>query len=478
MYLEKIKSAYPTLLLILFMVGASLFSAHLIATQNVLMGPIIIAGVLSLLILIWMIRDYRIGIYFMFILSVFMSFANRMLGTSIQFGVVLDAVAGLTFILMLFTDQHKKDWSRLNSPITYLYLIIIVYQLLQVFNPNATSFVGWLVAFRGNTSFLLFLAFFHLFHSIKQVRNFTVVWLVLAAMVGVYGLWQEVFGLNAKELKWVYSNTARTDLLVIWGHMRKFSFLSDPSIFGLFMAFSGLACFILTLGPYKPVLRLCLATMGLVMFVSMSFSGTRTAFAMVAVGVVFYIIITLRERKTIIVMIFAALSGALLLFGPFYGSTVKRIRSTFSVSEDASMGVRDKKRIRLQTYVRSHPFGGGLNTTGINGLKYSPGHSLAEGWDADSGYLLTALELGWIGLIFGMLFFFIVIVQGINNYFAINDPLLRNINLAYLVPFVALSVAHFTQDAMFQKPVYLVIIATYALMLLIPTYRKDPNSIH
>jgi hypothetical protein len=39
---------------------------------------------------------------------------------------------------------------------------------------------------------------------------------------------------------------------------------------------------------------------------------------------------------------------------------------------------------------------------------------------------------------------------------------------------MAMSVAHFTQDAMFQKPVYLVIIATYALMLTITTYDKSP----
>jgi hypothetical protein len=143
------------------------------------------------------------------------------------------------------------------------------------------------------------------------------------------------------------------------------------------------------------------------------------------------------------------------------------------MEEDASMGVRDRKRIRLQSYVQTHPFGGGLNTTGTNGVKYSPGHPLAEGWDPDSGYLLTALELGWIGLIIGLCFFFVVVAKGINNYFYVDDPLLKNITLAYIVPFMALSVAHFAQDAVFQKPVYLVVTATYALMLRIPSFEKQ-----
>jgi putative inorganic carbon (hco3(-)) transporter len=473
MHLEKIKSIYPTVILVLTLLVGSIYTTHLIVTQGMLMGPLVIGVVGGVLLLGLMLREYKVGIYFMFILAVFMSYINRMSGYPLQFGVALDALAALTFFAMLFTNRHKTDWSHLRSPITYLYIAIVVYQLLQVFNPNATSFIGWLVAFRANTSFLLFFAFYHLFQSFEEVKKFTVLWIVLAAIVAGYGLWQEVFGLNTKELQWVHSTPGRINLLLILGHMRKFSVLSDPSAFGLFMAFSGLSCFVLMLGPFAAIYRILFGMLSALMFVSMSYSGTRTATAMVAIGVAFYILITLRSKKTFLVMILAGMGVLALMFGPFYGGTANRIRSTFKPSQDASMNVRDKKRIRLQDYVQSHPFGGGLNTTGMNGLKYSPGHPLAEGWDPDSGYLLTALELGWIGLIIGMSFFFVVMLKGINNYFAIRDPLLKTINLAYIVPFLALSIAHFTQDAMFQKPAYLVIIATYALVLTIPTFEKN-----
>jgi hypothetical protein len=237
----------------------------------------------------------------------------------------------------------------------------------------------------------------------------------------------------------------------------------------MFMAFSGLACLVLAIGPFPNFYRLVFLGLAGLMFISMSFSGTRTSIAMVAVGVVFYILVTIRTRKTMIAAVMAAVAAVLILFGPFYGGTINRIRSTFSPQEDASMSVRDKKRIRLQPYILAHPFGGGPNTTGANGVRYSSGHYLAGGWDPDSGYLLTALELGWIGLFFGMTFFFLVVLKGINNYFSINDPLLKTYVLAYIVPFLALSVAHFTQDAMFQKPVTMVIIATYALMIRFPS---------
>jgi hypothetical protein len=243
------------------------------------------------------------------------------------------------------------------------------------------------------------------------------------------------------------------------------------------MAFSSLACMVLAMGPFKTSSRIGFGILAFIMFWSMSYSGTRTAFAMIFVGIAFFVIMTLRHKKTIITAAAMAFIGAIILAGPFYGGTLSRIRSTFNPSDDPSMAVRDNKRIRLQEYVRTHPIGGGPATTGSNGLRYSPGHYLAGGWDPDSGYLLTALETGWIGLIIFQVFFFIVMLKGINNYFSIKDPLLKTLNLTYVVPFLALSVAHFTQDAVFQKPVNLIVIAAYALVVKISSFEKKLFSV-
>ncbi len=473
MYLEKIKTVYPTVLLVICLLAGSLVITHLIVTQGMLVAPIAVVGVGGILGLGLMLKEYKLGIYFIFVLSVFMAYINRMAGTNIPFGIVVDAVSGMVFIIMLFSGREKVNWSHLRSWITYLFTVIVVYQLLQVFNPHATSFTGWLVAFRANTAFLLFFAFYHLFQSFDELKRFTHLWLILGLLVGLYGIWQEVFGLNARESYWIYSNPSRLSLYLIWGHMRKFSFLSDPSAYGLFMAFTGLSCFVMMLGPFSALKRIVFGFAMFVMLIAMTYSGTRTATAMVVVGLAFYAVITLKSRKTLLLLVLGGAGLMVLLFGPFYGGTINRLRSTFQAKDDASMNVRDVKRIGLQSYVQTHPFGGGLNTTGQNGLKYSPGHTLAQGWDPDSGYLLTALELGWVGLTIGLAFFFVVVLKGINNHFSIRDPIIRTYNLALVVPFFALSVAHFTQDAMFQKPAYIVIIATYAAVMLLPTYDKS-----
>jgi putative inorganic carbon (hco3(-)) transporter len=471
MQLQKIRAVYPSVILILSLVALSLLSVYLLVHLGVAAGPWIIISFTGMLLLLCMVKEYKIGIYFMLTLSVFMAYINRMSDFHIQYGLVLDSVAAIVFIIMLFHLTKHSDWSLLKSPITYLYISIVVYQFLQFFNPNAVSFIGWLVAFRGNTSFLLFLVFYHLFASRAEVKNFTILWIVLGALIAFYGIYQEMFGLNARELAWVQSDPGRVKLLQIWGHMRKFSFLSDPSAFGLYMAFCGLACFVLMLGPFPALYRIGFGLLSIMTMVSMSYSGTRTAIAMVAVGIVFYILMTLHNRQTFLMMMGVGFVAVVLLFGPFYGGTVKRIRSTFDLDQDASMSVRDAKRIRLQSYVLSHPIGGGLNTTGGNGLRYSPGHPLAEGWDPDSGYLLTALE------ILHLAFFYAVVAKGIKNYYALEDPALKHLNMVYLIPFFALSVAHFTQDAMFQKPVYLNVIATYALVLRLPGLQADSKKL-
>lgn len=353
-----------------------------------------------------------------------------------------------------------------------MFVVITAYQLLQFFNPNAVSHVAWLISMRNNVSFLLYVVCFQAFSNLKEVKRFTTLWLLLATFIALYGIKQELFGLTGFENAWLHSSEERVKLYLIWGKLRKFSILSDPSSFGLFMAFSGLACTVLALGPFKAVQRIGFGVLAVIMYLSMSYSGTRTAIAMVAVGIVFLIVMTIQNRRTVMAALALAFFGGILLFGPFYGGTLTRIRSTFNPSDDPSMAVRDEKRVRLQEYIRAHPIGGGLGTTGKNGAKYSPGHYLSGGWDPDSGYLFTALETGWIGLIIFQVFFFIVMLQGIKNYFSIKDPLLKTLNLTYLVPFLALTVGHFTQDALFQKPVNLIVIVVYAVVVRIKSFER------
>ena len=476
MYLNK-ANRYQTVVVFILLLLLSVAITYMMVNMGVIAGPLAIVAIGGLFLMGAILKDYRVGFYFLFGMGTFMFYVDRIVHIPFPMGIVYDALAALVFIAVFINNKEKRDWTLFKNPVTIMFIIITVYQLLQFFNPNAVSPLGWLVSIRSNVSFLLYVVCFQLLSSVKDAMKFTTVWIVFACIVAFYGIYQEIFGLTDFEWAWMYSAPERLNLYLIWGKLRKFSLLSDPSSFGLFMAFSSLACMVLAMGPFKTSNRIGLGILSFIMFLSMSYSGTRTATAMMAIGIAFFIIMTLRSKRTIIISAILVFIGTIILMGPFYGGTINRIRSTFNASEDPSMAVRDNKRIALQEYVKSHPIGGGLTTTGKNGAKYSAGHYLAGGWDPDSGYLLTALEMGWIGLIIFLVFFFIVMVRGINNYFSIDDPLLKTLNLTYVVPFLALSVAQFTQDALFQKPVSLIVIMVYAMVVKIPSFQKKLFSV-
>ena len=462
---------FPTVAIFSFLLLVSLAVTYLMAEHGLVVGVSVLVASMAVALLVAVLKDYRVGFYFLFLMGVFLFYVDRIVDLSFPMGTVYDALVGLTFFALFF-DKKEHDWSTFKNPVTIMFLIMMSYQVLQFFNPNATSHLAWVVSLRNNTLFLIYVICFHMFSSLKEVQRFTTVWLTVAVATAVYGIYQHVFGLTDFETAWMNADQARINLYIIWGELRVFSFLSDPSAYGLFTGVSALATMVLALGPFKPLTRVGFAILTIILLVSMSYSGTRTAIALVAVGIAFYITIMLHNRRTLIASAFIVFVGICLLFGPFYGATMSRLRSTFKASEDPSMAVRDYKRIRFQEYIQTHPIGGGLNTVGHAGNRYSPGHELAGEWDPDSGYLLTALETGWIGLLIFQGLFLIVMVSGINHFFSISDPLLKTYILVYIVPFVALSVAHFTQDAMYTKPMNIIVYATYALVFKIPALQK------
>jgi putative inorganic carbon (hco3(-)) transporter len=475
MYLNRISRNPAVILFALLLL--SLGVTYLLVTKGILVAPIVIILLGSCFLLGFILRDYRVGFYTLLILGTFMFLIDRLFNLPIPLGLVWDGLGALVFVSLFLRNREKLDWTHFKNPITIMFIILTLYQILELFNPSAKSVVAWAVAQRNQVYFLLYIICFHLFSTVKDIWKFTWVWMLMAFIVGAYGIWQEVFGLADFEMKWLHAVPDRIQLYLIWNHMRKFSILSDPSSFGLFMSCSALACVVFAMGPYKPATRIGYAVLAIICLVSMSYSGTRTAYAQTAVGLAFFMLMTLHNRQVFIVSCLILFMGVAIIVGPFYGSTANRIRSTFQPSDDPSMVVRDVKRIKLQSYILSHPIGGGLTTTGANGAKYSAGHYLAGGWDPDSGYLLTALEMGWIGLILFLVFFFMVMVRGIRNYFALRDPMLQNLNLAYIVAFLSLSVAQFTQDALFQKPANLIVIATYALIVKICSFERKLFSV-
>jgi cell division protein FtsW (lipid II flippase) len=249
--------------------------------------------------------------------------------------------------------------------------------------------------------------------------------------------------------------------------------------FGVFMAFAGIFCLIMLLGPNSVRRRILLGIATVLMFLGMAYSGTRTAYAILPVGIILFIVMTINNYKTLIFALLSFLTFAFLIFGPIQNPILNRFRSAFD-EDDPSLQVRENNRDYIQPYIWSHPMGGGLLTTGDTGLKYYPEHELS-GFATDSGFLKTALETGWIGLIIQIALYFAALSYGLSGFYRCRDPQLRSLYAAYLCGFFAVTIANFAQVASSKYPMGILIFCIYALFIqlnkiTLTTQEKGPKS--
>ena len=142
---------------------------------------------------------------------------------------------------------------------------------------------------------------------------------------------------------------------------------------------------------------------------------------------------------------------ALAIFMPTSSPTLYRFQTAFRPSEDASFNVRKINQKRIQPFIQSHPLGGGLGATGTWGQRFSPNSFLAN-FPPDSGYVRVAVENGWIGLFVLCTLIFVILREGINNYYSIKDPALKAICLSMILVIFAYHIGNYPQEAIVQFP--------------------------
>lgn len=462
--------------------GVVVLVSFLIANAGMGVGILILILLAGLCLAAAIFANFKTGFLILVVYAYFMFEIGRLLGVDLPLGTLIEVFLALIFFSIL-TYRYREGieesiWEVFKNPIGIALLVYSGYAMLEMFNPFSHSIAARLTGIRETVMMLLlFICCMYVFTDFKYIKFFTKFWLFFALLAALYGIYQDNVGMPAYAMAWLYKGGPEgVKLAMIWGHLRVWSFMSDISGFGLYMAFSAIVCLILALGPFKTWQRVVLVVSAMLMLVGMGASGTRTATAMMLLGFVFYVVMTLNRRVTLIFAIVGALGFAGLMWGPFYNSSIQRMRTTFKGSEDASMNVRDQKRLRLQPKIQSHPIGWGLNTVGNLGTRLEPGHPLAGPYDTDSGYLRVALERGYIGLILILYFYASAMIVGIKNYFKVERPDIKIFYAAYLAAFLAISVAHWTQDATDQKPIVIIIMASFVFFIKMIKFDKPETS--
>lgn len=395
-----------------------------------------------------------------FLGPVFMAAPGVPVGLAQDFLIVF-VLAGL-----LVKSYRTRDWSAFSTPVNVALFLWIANNLLQVANPAAPSRVAWFYVMRPAVVYiLLFFIALSVLKTRRDVIRLLSVLLGLGAVSGLWGVYQFWAGYFSFEMNFILRSDA-VHLVFNDGRWRSFGTMVSPSQFGMTMAYLMVVTAALLLSRKKFIHKVLFGIVLLLLAAGMIYSGTRTSYAMLPIAMVSAVVISGNRR-----MMLGGAVGALLFFGlihlPTSNYQLMRFQSAFKKSDDASFNVRAENRKRITPFILSHPFGGGMGTTGVWGMRFSPG-TMLSGFAPDSGLYRIAVEMGWVGLLFYLFFWANLLIHGYLGVRKIHDPELKTIALGILSALPAMLLAEYAQDLMNKMPssllFWLIIASLFALI--------------
>ncbi len=422
------------------------------------------------------IRRPLTGLYVFIIIAVFAFYPSRILGRDLPINTGLEVLLLCLLIGTLFHTRNAKVAGFFRTPISIMFFIFSVYVSLQVFNPNMQSISGWIFFMRRYVMLVFYYVIaYKLIDTFPKFKSYIKFWIAIVFIICLYGYYQQFFGLFDFEMRDLMKNPKDFQLAMQGGLLRKQSFLADMIIYGVICG--GMSLFTLILGLNEPnkKRRLILFFLCGFFWVGMNFSGTRTLVIMLPAGVALYSLMTIGNKKTLMVVFSTILLFLFILYAPIYSNpTLNRMRTAFD-KDNASHNVRDWNRAYIQPYIYNHPIGGGVLTCGEPGRRFNPNHPLA-GFPPDSGFLSSALELGWVGYGLYILFYIIILYQGISYYFASRDKEIRKYILGIVIMNFGILLVQYSQVSEGQIPNTILIFSSFALITRLREFDRDKRA--
>jgi hypothetical protein len=462
------------------LVGLSLFIliSSFVLVKLELFGSIVLTVVpLALFFLYCLFKEPILGLWS----SLLLGFISMGLGRYMSgpIGLSVDIVLFLTVLAVLFKKFQQTDFAPVRNDLMLLVLVWMVYQLLELFNPEARSFEAWFYAVRGVGLYQLFAVFAALMLW-KKARSLDVFlqmvfWISVAGMI--WGMRQMLFGVDAAEQQWLNEGNASTHIL--FGKLRVFSFYSDAGQFGASQGHVGLIGLIIALGsamPWKQ--RIAYGLAGLACLWGMMVSGTRGALAVPGLGFLVFLIMSKNFRLLLTGLFFVALVFYILKFTFLFQGVeqVARMRTALD-PENPSFQTRLRNQQKLADYLEYRPFGGGIGTAGFWGLRFSPGTFLAE-TPTDSWYVRIWAEEGVVGIMLHIGILMFIMGRAGYHVWHLNDPVLKQKGIALYAGMAGILLASYGNGVFGQMPTGIIMYFTMVALFKMPewdTPMKEPK---
>lgn len=407
-------------------------------------------------------KDNRsaISFYVLFALQFMLVAGGMFVDIKIGISTSLLVLLMTPFILSRYSSLNF-DLSRIHNGMTGLFVFIGIFYLLEIANPNNVQ-EAWNISITHYAIYPIAMAMLVpvAIRDRKGIEWLLFIWSVFILIASMKGYWQKNHGFNQQELHFLYTlGGYRTHL--IWSGIRYFSFFSDAANYGVHSAM-GLTVFAISALLVRPKwMKIYFAIIAIAAAYSVGISGTRSAMAIPLVGLTMYALIS-KSVKNITISLITL--GAVFCF--FYFTNIgddnqyiRKMRSAFHPTEDASYLVRIENRRRMKELMIERPFGYGVGLS--KGSRFNPKELMS--YPPDSWLVSVWVETGIVGLVLylavhGILFAWCACIL----LFKIKNKHLHGLLAAWLCMNAGFFAAAYANDVM-QYPNSIVVYTGFAL---------------
>ena len=207
---------------------------------------------------------------------------------------------------------------------------------------------------------------------------------------------QKFIGFDYAEQLWLSMEGANTH--IIRSGIRYFSFFTDAGNFGSNMGFTAFLFAVIGIYKSSKKLKTYYFAVSILSLYAMFISGTRGAVIVPMAGIMAYTVLT-KNSKSLTLGAFLLLFIYVFFAHTYIGHSnqyIRRMRSAFKPTEDASFIVRLENQKLLQEHLKGRWFGEGLGLSGVDNEKIAKRFTTAI--PNDSWLVKIWVETGIVGL--------------------------------------------------------------------------------
>ena len=338
---------------LLLFIGLSAFTIALIYQQIIIALGIAVMPIILAVGLYGLTRPHVIYFIYAVYSCTFITIMRytRTEGLSIFLDVLL--VYAMVAIICSSYIKNNINWGRALNMLTISYIPWILFTLFQFLNPfsKSDSMMMGIRSWIAETTFLYIMV--SILSDKWKVLKIGLITLSIFVMICyIKVLWQRYIGFDSADLYFLYVQGGKTTHIIHSG-IRYFSLISDAATFGTLMSAAALVYGLTAIKTSNKSLAIWYSVVAILCLVGQLLSGTRGSLVIPAIGILLYTLLC-KNLKMMTIFIILGISTYIFFAFTNIGDSnpfIKRARTAFNPSKDASMNVRLINREKIAEYL-------------------------------------------------------------------------------------------------------------------------------